>query len=302
MSEIISNSGEILVGEVRETEHILEELVESVLAKMLRRTGVNGEIGGSNFGTQCAFWKRLWHLEVPNKVKISLNFLPTALNLVQRKVLVSAYCSGCGTTTEDVVHAFWGCKRSRRFWALTSFNIDLAVRQGSFAGFLERVWKLRNEVLFGKIPDGLSEIVEWIMEFLEQFKIRNVHTKPARVPRFIRWIKPLCSALLLNLTERLDKLGFADHGPVGLDVLATECAAIHMRLLKAAELGIFDFLVASDSKEVVALLKGDGELWSNLVNIVDDIRRLLVQLCVSDVLFQPHLGNRVAHSLAQFGL
>ncbi|CAL8161196.1 unnamed protein product [Prunus armeniaca] len=122
------------------------------------------------------------------------------------EVLVSAYCSGCGTTTEDVVHAFWGCKRSRRFWALTSFNIDLAVRQGSFAGFLERVWKLRNEVLFGKIPDGLSEIVEWIMEFLEQFKIRNVHTKPARVPRFIRWIKPLSSALLLNLTERLDKL------------------------------------------------------------------------------------------------
>ncbi|CAL9018879.1 unnamed protein product, partial [Prunus brigantina] len=93
-----------------------------------------------------------------------------------------------------------------------------------------------------------------------------------------------------------------DQGPTGLDVLATECAAIHMRLLRAAELGISDFLLALDSQEVVALLRGDGELWSNLGNIVDDIRRLLVQLCVSNVLFQPRLGNRVAHSLVQFGL
>ncbi|BFG24910.1 hypothetical protein CerSpe_111840 [Prunus speciosa] len=97
-------------------------------------------------------------------------------------------------------------------------------------------------------------------------------------------------------------LGFLDQGPAGLDVLATECAAIPMGLLKAVELGISDSLVASDSQEVVALLKGDGEIWSNLGNIVDDIRRLLVQLCVSDVLFQLCLGNRVAHSLAQFGL
>ncbi|KAI5338889.1 PREDICTED: uncharacterized protein [Prunus dulcis] len=51
-----------------------------------------------------------------------------------------------------------------------------------------------------------------------------------------------------------------------------------MGLLKATELGISDFLVASDSQEVVALLKGDGELWSNLGNILDDIRCLGLNL------------------------
>ncbi|VVA38601.1 PREDICTED: PRD1 [Prunus dulcis] len=75
-----------------------------------------------------------------------------------------------------------------------------------------------------------------------------------------------------------------------------------MGLLKATELGISDFLVASDSQEVVVLLKGNGDLWSNLGNIVDDNRRLLAELCVSDVIFQPCSSNRVAHSLAQFGL
>ncbi|KAI5338302.1 hypothetical protein L3X38_017573 [Prunus dulcis] len=55
-----------------------------------------------------------------------------------------------------------------------------------------------------------------------------------------------------------------DKGPAGLDVLATECVDIH---------------------------KGDGELWSNLGNIVDDTRRLMVQLRIVDVCFQPRLGN-----------
>ncbi|XP_016649652.1 PREDICTED: uncharacterized protein LOC107881093 [Prunus mume] len=93
------------------------------------------------------------------------------------------------------------------------------------------------------------------------------------------------------------------------ELYISECDSIQFTSLQplwpgeaAAELGISDFLVASNSQEVVALLKGNGELWSNLGNIVDDIRRLLVELCVSDVIFQPRLGNQVAHSLAQFGL
>ncbi|CAL2240574.1 unnamed protein product [Prunus armeniaca] len=228
---------------------------------------VNGEIGGSNSGTQRAFWKKLWHLEVPNKVKIllwkaSLNIFPTALNLVQRKV------SGCGTATEDVIHAFWGCKHSKR------------------------VWKLRNEVLYRKTVDGLPEIVEWTMEFLEQF-LKYIILAPSQQGGVGGALRDSAGNFIL---------GFADQGPAGLDVLATECVAIHMGLLKAAELGVSDFLVASNSQEVVALLKGNGELWSNLGNIVDDIRRLLAELCVRDVFFQPRSGNRVAHSLAQFGL
>lgn len=54
--------------------------------------------------------------------------------------------------------------------------------------------------------------------------------------------------------------GFANKGPTDLDVLATEFVAIHMGLMKDAELGLSCFLVASVSQEVVALLKSDGEL------------------------------------------
>ncbi|CAL9020838.1 unnamed protein product [Prunus brigantina] len=143
-----------------------------------------------------------WLLENPSSLVgriLRARYFSNGDFLTAGKLLASAYCSGCGTAIEDVIHAFWGCQRNRRFWALTSFNIDSAVRKGSFADFLEvmfltlsdcdlerfvcccwRVWKLRNGVLYGKTVDGLPEIVEWTMEFLEQFKIHNTRTKPAR--------------------------------------------------------------------------------------------------------------------------
>lgn len=52
-----------------------------------------------------------------------------------------------------------------------------------------------------------KEVVEWTMEFLEQFKIHNACTKPARVPHCIMLIKPPSSFLLLNCDGALRKEG-----------------------------------------------------------------------------------------------
>ncbi|KAH0996449.1 hypothetical protein GBA52_020313 [Prunus armeniaca] len=41
---------------------------------------------------------------------------------------------------------------------------------------------------------------------------------------------------------------------------------------------------------------------NNIGNVVEDIRRLMVDLAVSRVLFQLWSSNGVAHALAQFGL
>ncbi|CAL2227873.1 unnamed protein product [Prunus armeniaca] len=64
----------------------------------------------------------------------------------------------------------------------------------------------------------------------------------------------------------------------------------------------FSHFVTSDSQEVVSMLKGWNEWWSNVGNVVEDIRRLMVDLEVTEVLFQPRSGNGVAHAMAQFGL
>ncbi|CAL2273340.1 unnamed protein product [Prunus armeniaca] len=74
-------------------------------------------------------------------------------------------------------------------------------------------------------------------------------------------------------------LGFACDGHVGLDVLGTELAAMLEGLLMALWRGYQNFLLASDSQEVVSLVTGSGECWSNLGNLVEDVRNLLVHIC-----------------------
>ncbi|CAL2278281.1 unnamed protein product [Prunus armeniaca] len=50
------------------------------------------------------------------------------------------------------------------------------------------------------------------------------------------------------------------------------------------------------------MLNGRMDWWSNIGNVVEDIRRLVVDMYVTDVLYQPRKGNGVAHALTQFGL
>ncbi|CAL8139921.1 unnamed protein product [Prunus armeniaca] len=66
--------------------------------------------------------------------------------------------------------------------------------------------------------------------------------------------------------------------------------------------GYRNFLSASDSHEAVSLVIGSGECWSNLGNLVEDVRNLLVHLQVREVFYQPHKGNEAVHLLVHFGL
>lgn len=83
----------------------------------LRQCEGNGNRGVSNQSSQQVFWKRIWKLEVPNKVKLFIwracsNILPTAVNLFQRKILDSPACTRCGLSCEDSGHALWSCKKN----------------------------------------------------------------------------------------------------------------------------------------------------------------------------------------------
>ena len=63
---------------------------------------------GQNSG---AFWKSLWHLNVPNKIKsfawrASCNILSTKAILCHRKVLDNPKCEACGLEVESSGHLF----------------------------------------------------------------------------------------------------------------------------------------------------------------------------------------------------
>lgn len=60
------------------------------------------------------FWKNIWRLKVPNKVKVFLwracsSALPTKVGLHKRKIVNDNLCEQCWVEAEDEVHAVWNC-------------------------------------------------------------------------------------------------------------------------------------------------------------------------------------------------
>ena len=85
----------------------------------------NGVAGSSNFDSQCKFWKKLWSLKMPNKVKhfawrACNNALPTMVNLAHRNISSSNVCELCKTAPEDTLHALWACSKLEVVWNMLS--------------------------------------------------------------------------------------------------------------------------------------------------------------------------------------
>ena len=75
----------------------------------------------SDTSNQEQFWKRIWKLCIPNKIKIFLwrvcsNALPSKENLKKKKILDDAKCSACLSVQENTFHAIWGCEMLHHIW------------------------------------------------------------------------------------------------------------------------------------------------------------------------------------------
>ncbi|KAA3489989.1 reverse transcriptase [Gossypium australe] len=74
------------------------------------------------------FYKSLWTLHIPTKVKIHIwrmfnNFLPHFCNLARRTLSVETVCPLCKKDPEDADHLMWSCELLQYVW--TSLNIKV---------------------------------------------------------------------------------------------------------------------------------------------------------------------------------
>ena len=70
---------------------------------------------------QKAFWKHMWKIRVPNKIKTFLwrvcsDALPTKVNLKKRKILEDRRCGACLSAQETTLHAIWNCDELKEVW------------------------------------------------------------------------------------------------------------------------------------------------------------------------------------------
>ena len=89
-------------------------LVSSILA---------GLADSSNLSPQKQFWKGIWQLRIPNKIKhfiwrASNNELPRMSNLFHQQITSLATCELYKACPEDSLHTLWLCKEVESAWSL----------------------------------------------------------------------------------------------------------------------------------------------------------------------------------------
>ena len=132
--------------------------------------------GSSSVENHKKFWKSLWQLQMPNKIKnfvwrVCNEALPTKMNLYHRHVTDSNICDLCGEFPEDTVHAIWTCKEVAGVWSsLDWFHQSVLVQPVNYRELLARfmpsqddykaeifaitgwyVWNRRNAIHFNRV-------------------------------------------------------------------------------------------------------------------------------------------------------
>ena len=111
------------------------------LAVSISSVGTSGSV--SDCSLLRRFWKSLWRLPIPHKVKlfawrVCREALPTKVNLKRRKVLLEDLCDWCKVKPETVGHDLWGCLKVQEVWECSKLvlNID---RREDFS-FMDILW------------------------------------------------------------------------------------------------------------------------------------------------------------------
>lgn len=84
----------------------------------------------SNDDCQRRWWKILWSLKIPNKIKFFVwrsyhNIIPTIVNLSRCHVETEAMCPLCQKDPETTDHALFKCKIAKKVWAIIASNMQL---------------------------------------------------------------------------------------------------------------------------------------------------------------------------------
>lgn len=138
------------------------------------------------------FWRKLWNLKVPAKVKNLLwravtGCLPCKVQLRTKNVAVNDTCPMCNEGAESIIHGLVTCSFSTTCWNIIDINTRWN-NQISFGDWLQSmfdscgrnelqlvtillwsIWRCRNEVVWNQKGMEVQEVVESTKLILNQW-------------------------------------------------------------------------------------------------------------------------------------
>ena len=138
------------------------------------------------------FWKKIWQLKVPNKVRVFLwracsSALPTKVGLYKRKVVVDKLYDQCLEEVKDEVHALWSCDGIRKVWEtpfaaarmknprlnsmcdLVSFILEKTAKLDKFAMVGWAILQRRNKLRLKEDNTPIHKVYKSTLSLLTKF-------------------------------------------------------------------------------------------------------------------------------------
>ena len=120
--------------------------------KLLAASASTSHASSSNQATQRSFWKGIWKMQVPNKIKhfvwrVCNDALPTKCNLQRRHITDSDLCEFCKDAPEDALHALCFCSHVAPVWQpFHWFQSRISPPPLNFYDLLNKFMQVRDEL------------------------------------------------------------------------------------------------------------------------------------------------------------
>ena len=157
------------------------------------------------------FWKKVWVLEVPSKVKKFIwracrEALPTRKNLQRRRIVPNGICDLCKAEEEDCSHALFFCSDVHVIWSVEwswiaalqghtmkeifsyAFEEKMDVTLLAFTNW--SVWNRRNQLHFKENACPLNQILPLAKERKREFQCLQPTTLRMQHRKHTRWKPP----------------------------------------------------------------------------------------------------------------
>ena len=192
-------------------------------------------------------WKKLWHLNIPSKMRIFawkmfMNALPTLVNLQIRGVNVGEICLACGKEPELIIHALVRCEVAKRVWDcwmeglvdLLNENMDamdIAMKISEFGtsrdleiffGVAWSVWYNRNKIMHESSCQLPNHIWNFAKRYIQEFKSASTVCSQQLPLSEKKWIAPPPGVFKINVdgatskNERNSRVGVVIRDATGL--------------------------------------------------------------------------------------
>ncbi|KAK6124264.1 hypothetical protein DH2020_042016 [Rehmannia glutinosa] len=221
--------------------------------------------GPSSSTVVSTWWRRLWKLRIPEKIKIFCwrafhGILPCATQLIKRGISMSPLCSRCHHCVETIEHVLRDCSDSRSVWFASSLHDFMrSVKTSSlqdlcieaclclnmeklelFVGILWALWHSRNNGLFANVWPGPKEILSVASRTLFAYQScwLGFNTQPASKigQKSVKWSPPNFGELKLNV----DASVYTDQVMIGVGAVVRDSNGIVIACMSKSILGVFD--------------------------------------------------------------